>query len=145
VKHAARIAARDLQESGAPSIKLASRAGCCDPHGFSAHVVLDDASIHNPKKHPTVKKEFGQQFIDWLTAPNGQKAIADYKIDGRRLFYPNANDPKRMTYEQPIIQHAGCSESTPVGRIADLPRPLQLFMHWPCIRPIGAWGVLVCS
>jgi tungstate transport system substrate-binding protein len=47
----------------------------------------------NPEKHPTVKKELGQRFIDWLIAPVGQKAIADYKINGQQLFYPNANDP----------------------------------------------------
>jgi tungstate transport system substrate-binding protein len=46
----------------------------------------------NPAKHPDVKKELGQQFIDWLVSPDGQKAIADYKIDGEQLFYPNAND-----------------------------------------------------
>jgi len=47
----------------------------------------------NPAKHPHVKKELGQQFIDWLVSAEGQKAIADYKIDGEQLFYPNANDP----------------------------------------------------
>jgi tungstate transport system substrate-binding protein len=47
----------------------------------------------NPEKHPTVKKDLGQQFIDWLISSEGQKAIADYKIDGQQLFYPNANDP----------------------------------------------------
>jgi tungstate transport system substrate-binding protein len=47
----------------------------------------------NPAKHPNVKKELGQQFIDWLVSPEGQKAIANYKIDGQQLFYPNANDP----------------------------------------------------
>jgi tungstate transport system substrate-binding protein len=46
----------------------------------------------NPAKHPTVKKELGQQFIDWLISPEGQKAIANYKINGEQLFYPNAND-----------------------------------------------------
>jgi tungstate transport system substrate-binding protein len=46
----------------------------------------------NPEKHPNVKKELGQQFIDWLISPEGQKAIANYKIDGEQLFYPNAND-----------------------------------------------------
>jgi tungstate transport system substrate-binding protein len=40
-----------------------------------------------------VKKELGQQFIDWLVSAEGQKAIADYKINGEQLFYPNANDP----------------------------------------------------
>jgi len=47
----------------------------------------------NPAKHPTVKKELGQQFIDWLISAEGQKAITDYKINGEQLFYPNANDP----------------------------------------------------
>jgi tungstate transport system substrate-binding protein len=47
----------------------------------------------NPEKHPSVKKELGQQFIDWLVSPAGQKAIADYKINGEQLFYPNAMDP----------------------------------------------------
>jgi tungstate transport system substrate-binding protein len=47
----------------------------------------------SPQKHPTVKREFGQQFIDWLISPEGQKAIADYKINGEPLFYPNAADP----------------------------------------------------
>jgi tungstate transport system substrate-binding protein len=47
----------------------------------------------NPAKHPNVKKELGQQFIDWLVSPEGQKLIGGYKINGQRLFYPNANDP----------------------------------------------------
>jgi len=47
----------------------------------------------NPAKHPGVKKELGQAFIDWLVSPEGQKAIADYKIGGEQLFYPNSNDP----------------------------------------------------
>jgi tungstate transport system substrate-binding protein len=46
----------------------------------------------NPAKHPNVKKDLGQQFIDWLVSAEGQKAIADYKINGEQLFYPNAND-----------------------------------------------------
>jgi tungstate transport system substrate-binding protein len=46
----------------------------------------------NPEKHPSVKKDLGQPFIDWLVSSEGQKAIADYKINGEQLFYPNAND-----------------------------------------------------
>jgi tungstate transport system substrate-binding protein len=46
----------------------------------------------NPVKHPNVKKELGQQFIDWLISPEGQATIAAYKINGEQLFYPNAND-----------------------------------------------------
>lgn len=44
----------------------------------------------NPSKHPSVKKKLGQAFIDWLVSPEGQKAIADYKINGQQLFFPNA-------------------------------------------------------
>jgi tungstate transport system substrate-binding protein len=44
----------------------------------------------NPAKHPHVKKADGMAFIDWLTSPEGQKAIADYKINGDQLFFPNA-------------------------------------------------------
>jgi len=47
----------------------------------------------NPAKHPNVKKELGQQFIDWLISPEGQKVIANYEINGQQLFYPNASDP----------------------------------------------------
>jgi len=46
----------------------------------------------NPEKHPNVNKELGQRFIDYLVSPEGQKDIADYKIDGAQLFYPNADD-----------------------------------------------------
>jgi tungstate transport system substrate-binding protein len=46
----------------------------------------------NPQKHAHIKRDNGQQFIDWLISPEGQKAIADFKINGEQLFYPNAND-----------------------------------------------------
>jgi tungstate transport system substrate-binding protein len=44
----------------------------------------------NPAKHPHVKKELGQQFVDWVVSPEGQTAIAGYKIGGEQLFFPNA-------------------------------------------------------
>ncbi len=47
----------------------------------------------NPAKYPSVKKELGQQFIDWLISPDGQNVIAGYKINGQQLFYPNADNP----------------------------------------------------
>ena len=46
-----------------------------------------DVMLVNPAKHPNVKKELGQQFIDWLISPDGQKAIANYKIEGEQPFY----------------------------------------------------------
>jgi tungstate transport system substrate-binding protein len=45
----------------------------------------------NPEKHPSVKKAEGQAFIDWLVSAEGQKAIAEYQINGQQLFFPNAN------------------------------------------------------
>ena len=48
------------------------------------------AILVNPAKHPHVKQAEGQAFIDWLVAPEGQKAIAAYKIGGEQLFFPNA-------------------------------------------------------
>lgn len=44
----------------------------------------------NPLKHPQVNREDGQRFIDWLVSTAGQKAIAEYKIGGEQLFFPNA-------------------------------------------------------
>ena len=45
----------------------------------------------NPAKHPNVKNAEGRAFIDWLISPEGQNAIAEYKINGQQLFFPNAN------------------------------------------------------
>lgn len=44
----------------------------------------------NPEKHPSVKKDLGQAFIDWVISPEGQNAIRDYRIQGQQLFFPNA-------------------------------------------------------
>jgi tungstate transport system substrate-binding protein len=43
----------------------------------------------NPEKHPTVKKQEGQAFIDWVLSAEGQTAIGAYKIEGQQLFFPN--------------------------------------------------------
>jgi tungstate transport system substrate-binding protein len=44
----------------------------------------------NPAKHPNVKKEMGQKFIDWLVSKRGQDVIASYTINGEQLFFPNS-------------------------------------------------------
>jgi tungstate transport system substrate-binding protein len=44
----------------------------------------------NPVRHPHVRASEGQAFVDWLVSPEGQKAIADYRMDGQQLFFPNA-------------------------------------------------------
>jgi tungstate transport system substrate-binding protein len=45
----------------------------------------------NPAKHPNVKVTDGQAFVDWLVSAEGQRTIAEYKIDGQQLFFPNAD------------------------------------------------------
>jgi tungstate transport system substrate-binding protein len=52
-----------------------------------------DVMLVNPAKHPDVKKELGQQFIDWLISPDGQKTIANYKIEGEQSFYLTNTSP----------------------------------------------------
>ena len=44
----------------------------------------------NPAKHPNVKKDLGQAFVDWVISPEGQKTIAGYKICAEQLFFPNS-------------------------------------------------------
>ncbi|RWB05242.1 MAG: extracellular solute-binding protein [Mesorhizobium sp.] len=48
----------------------------------------------NPARHPSVKAEPGQRFIDWLISPEGQQAIGEYNIDGQQLFFPNAEQKR---------------------------------------------------
>jgi tungstate transport system substrate-binding protein len=49
----------------------------------------------SPAKHPHVKAADGQAFIDWLISPDGQATIAEYKIGGEQLFFPNAGGAPR--------------------------------------------------
>jgi tungstate transport system substrate-binding protein len=46
--------------------------------------------VVNPAKHPHVKAADAQKFVDWVTSPAGQTVIANYKISGEQLFFPNA-------------------------------------------------------
>lgn len=45
----------------------------------------------NPHRHANVKRDLGQAFIDWVISPEGQRAIADYRVGGEQLFFPNAS------------------------------------------------------
>jgi tungstate transport system substrate-binding protein len=47
--------------------------------------------VVNPARHPHVKQALAQAFVDWVVSPAGQKTIADYKIGGEQLFFPNAS------------------------------------------------------
>ena len=52
----------------------------------------------NPAKHPHVKKELGQAFVDWVISPEGQDAIAAYKIGGEQLFFPERERSEMPRY-----------------------------------------------
>jgi len=47
--------------------------------------------VVNPAKHPQVKADLAQKFVDWVVSTVGQQAIADYRINGQQLFFPNAD------------------------------------------------------
>jgi tungstate transport system substrate-binding protein len=57
-----------------------------DPNLFNQYGII----LVNPKKHPKVKADEGQAFVDWILSDAGQAAIANYKLDGQQLFFPNA-------------------------------------------------------
>lgn len=57
-----------------------------DPRLFNQYGVI----LVNPERHPRVKAELGQRFIDWLIGPEGQQAIASFRIGGEQVFFPNA-------------------------------------------------------
>ena len=58
----------------------------------------DDPLLHNqygiivvnPERHPHVKSKLAEAFSDWLLSEDGQQAIADFKIGGQQVFFPNA-------------------------------------------------------
>jgi len=45
----------------------------------------------NPNKFPHIKSKFAEQFANWMVSSKGQKAIGEYKVDGKQLFCPNAD------------------------------------------------------
>ena len=62
-----------------------------DPRLFNPYGVI----LVNPVKHPHVKQALGQQFIDYLTSAQGQADIGRFRIEGRQVFYPNAEPASR--------------------------------------------------
>jgi tungstate transport system substrate-binding protein len=58
-----------------------------DPRLFNPYGIM----VVNPARHPHVKQAEAQKFVDWLTSPAGQAAIASYRIGGQPLFFPNAS------------------------------------------------------
>jgi len=62
----------------------------------AAPALLNQYSIIavNPTLHPHVKAKAARAVMDWLTGPEGQAAIAAYRLAGQQLFFPNA-EPAR--------------------------------------------------
>ena len=58
-----------------------------DPTLFNQYGVI----AVNPERHPHVNADAAQSFVDWLTGPEGQAAIAEYRLEGQQLFFPNAS------------------------------------------------------
>lgn len=59
-----------------------------DPILFNQYGII----LVNPEKYPTTKVAAGQAFLDWMLGDAGQQAIADFKVDGRQLFFPDATE-----------------------------------------------------
>lgn len=57
-----------------------------DPQMFNQYGII----LVNPERHPNVRAELGQEFVDWIISEEGQAAIASYTVDGQQLFFPNA-------------------------------------------------------
>lgn len=51
------------------------------------------AILVSPERHPHVKHEAGQSFIDWLVSAEGQAAIESHAVGGQQLFFGNAGTP----------------------------------------------------
>jgi len=57
-----------------------------DPVLFNQYGVI----MVNPDRHPHVKYEDAQRFIEWLISPIGQGAIDSFKVRDAQVFFPNA-------------------------------------------------------
>jgi tungstate transport system substrate-binding protein len=61
-----------------------------DPRMFNQYGVM----LVNPARRQNGKAIDGQAFVDWLISPDGQSTIAQYRIGGQQLFFPNAGASK---------------------------------------------------
>ena len=57
-----------------------------DPRLFNQYGII----VVNPEKHPNVKADKAQEFVEWVLSADGQSAIGSYQLDGQQLFFPNA-------------------------------------------------------
>ena len=70
-----------FQNRGPLEIVYEGDAAMFNPYGIM---------LVNPERHPHVKAEQGQAFIDWIISDAGQAAIAGFKVGGEQLFFPSA-------------------------------------------------------
>ena len=59
-----------------------------DPKMFNPYGII----ATNPKKYPGINYAGAMQLIDWITSPEGQMKIADFKIEGQQMFFPSARN-----------------------------------------------------
>ena len=57
-----------------------------DPRLFNPYGII----AVNPEKHPKLNFRGAMALIEWITSPEGQKAIASFKPNGEQLFFPSA-------------------------------------------------------
>ena len=57
-----------------------------DPQMFNPYGVI----AVNPRKHPGINSQGATAFVNWITSPEGQKVVADFKINGVQMFFPIA-------------------------------------------------------
>jgi len=57
-----------------------------DPKMFNPYGII----AVNPKKYPALNYDGAMDFANWITSPEGQKTIADFKVSGEQLFFPSA-------------------------------------------------------
>ncbi len=57
-----------------------------DPKMFNPYGVI----VVNPQRHAGLNTQGAMAFANWITSPEGQKAIADFKINGVQMFFPTA-------------------------------------------------------
>ena len=55
-----------------------------DPKMFNPYGVI----AVSPQRHPAINNQGAMAFVNWITSPEGQKVIADFKINGVQMFYP---------------------------------------------------------
>ncbi|HQF91320.1 MAG TPA: substrate-binding domain-containing protein [Synergistaceae bacterium] len=46
----------------------------------------------NPAKCANVQYDLALKYADWMVSPETQKLIADFKLEGKQLFFPNADE-----------------------------------------------------